>query len=351
MWWGSVGVFEERTSTLKEQVPYYFSSGIPSTCILAVKLTKMKPFELKAAHALLIGMIGFFVPAHAQTTLILAPSQDAELGYHDNFGSANTNYNSSTHCSAFAQPGASGGVNKGRGLMKFDLSSIPPDATVFGAFLTLFPSGPLAPGTVTSVGSTGQNASKVYRITAPWADNTVTWNNQPATTNLNAAALPQSTYSMQTYLNIDVSALVQDMVADPSNSFGFMLKLDNETPSRGLLFYGGLAPNSDMRPQLVVAYGDCDKVNIDENDQGAGRLTISPSILSPGASVQLDMGRNVSGSSNLVLLNNLGQPVYTRAATNWPMTVTIPALAQGAYTWKVQDSSGTILGVARMVVR
>lgn len=312
----------------------------------------MKARELKLAHALFIAVIGSHFPAQAQTTLILSPSQDTEIGYHDNYNSANTNYNSAYHLSAFAQPGAVGGVNKGRGLMKFNLAAIPADATVLGAFITFSASGPTdGVGVVTSVGSTGLNSAKLFRVTSPWNDNTATWNNQPSTTNMNAAPLPQSTYPMQNYLNVDVTTLVQDMVADPANSFGFLLKLDNETPSRGLCFYGGLAPQADKRPQLVVIYGDCGAANIDENDPATDHLTISPSLTSPGSSLQMNMGQKTTGTTHVVLMNSIGQTVFTRTTSSWPMSITIPAIAQGAYTWKVEDATGAVLGIARMVVQ
>jgi hypothetical protein len=312
----------------------------------------MNPFNTLSTSVTLVVLVGICATGEAQTTLILTPSQDAPIGYHDNFNSANTNYNSAIHCSPVSQPGSQGGVNKSRGLMKFDLSSIPSDATVLGAFLTLSASGPTdGSGAVTSIGSIGQNSSKVLRITSTWNDATVTWNTQPTTTTLNAVPLPQSTYSMQNYLNINVTALVQNMVADPANSFGFMLKLDNETPTRGLCFFGGLAPEPDKVPTLVVVYGDCNHVNIGEIDGGSGHLTISPSIISPGATIQLDMGQPVTGRTELVLMNALGQTVYTRPADRWPMSLSTPALARGTYTWKVQDATGSALGIARMMVQ
>ncbi len=308
---------------------------------------------------LLISLAGCFVitglsmTAEAQNTLVLTPSQDAPIAYHDNYNSANANYNYAPHCSAISQPGATGGVNKTRGLMEFDLSSIPDTATIFGAFLNLSASGPLSDiGQVTQVGHMGQNASHLQRITSLWNANTVTWNNQPTTTNVDAVPLAQSTYSQENYLSIDVTALVQTMVLDPSNSFGFELKLDNETPSRGILIFGGNAPELDKRPSLVVVYGNCEKVtNIGELDGTNGHLTVSPNITYPGGSVRMDLPNGALGASNLVLINAIGQVIYTHPVYQWPMSLTVPALAQGTYTWKVQDAAAKVVGVARMVIQ
>lgn len=289
--------------------------------------------------------------SNAQYTLTLTPSHDAVVGYHDNYNSANTNYNGAIHYSAIAQPGATGGVNKNRGLMKFDLSPIPSDATVWGAYLSLSASGPIGIGDVASVGSVGQNACKLYRITSAWNDYSVTWNTQPSFTMENAVPLAQSTYTMQNYLSIDVTNLVQDMVNDPANSFGFMLKLDNEVPTRGLVAYGMLAPNPDKRPVLVVAYGTCRTDFIDEPDQHGRLLSVNPSITSPGSTIQLDMGGNPPASASLVLIDALGQVVHTQMVNHSPVSLTVPALASGTYTWLLRDLSGKRHGTTRMVIR
>jgi hypothetical protein len=299
----------------------------------------------------LVFSAGIISSVNAQTTLVLAPNHDTQVGYHDNFNSANTNYNSTPYCSAFSQPGAAGGVNTSRTLLQFDLSSIPVNATVLGAFLTLSASGPTGIGDVGQVGSTGQNASKLYRITSSWNDNTVTWNTQPSFTTMNAAPLAQSTYSLENYININVTALVQDMVADPANSFGFLLKVDNETPSRGLCFYGGLVSQQDKRPQLVVIYGDCGQIGIDEVSGDDGNLRLTPNMTSPGSTIELNLGGKFSGNANVLLYDALGQIVLTRIVSAWPFSMTVPGMAPGTYSWKVVNQAGNPLGSARMVVQ
>lgn len=235
--------------------------------------------------------------------------------------------------------------------MEFDLSSFPANSTVLGAFLSLSASGPIGAGTVGQVGSMGQNNAKLFRITSAWNDNTVTWNTQPTFTMVSAVPLAPSTYAMQNYINIDVTTLVQDMVTDPSNSFGFLLKEDNEIPSRGLCSFGGLAPDPDKVPQLVIVYGDCGQTGIAEEDGDDNtRLLLSPSIASPGSVIHLEMS-GTAGLSTLDLIDALGQSVLTRTISSWPVCLTLPALAQGSYTWRSQNTKGILLGTARMVVR
>ena len=124
-----------------------------------------------------------------------------------------------------------------------------------------------------------------------------------------------------------------------------------ETPTRGLCFFGGLAPDPDKRPTLVVFYGECGSTHVSDMDGPDDHLTLSRNITSPGSTVRLDMGMASPGTSSLVLLNALGQIAYRQPVSQWPLSVTVPALAQGTYTWKVQDAIGNALGTARMVVQ
>ncbi len=82
----------------------------------------------------------------------------------------------------------------------------------------------------------------------------MTWNNQPATTTQNQVTLAQSTSTHQDYLNIDVTALVNDMVHDPTNSHGFMFKLITEVQWRCMLFASSDHVDTARHPKLEVCY-------------------------------------------------------------------------------------------------
>jgi hypothetical protein len=100
----------------------------------------------------------------------------------------------------------------------------------------------------------GSNKSWIQRVTTPWQENSVTWDHQPATTTTNSVSLPGSTSGSQNYANINVKMLVQDMVNDPAHSFGFMLKLQNETVYKKLVFASSDHQNAAIRPKLVIVY-------------------------------------------------------------------------------------------------
>jgi hypothetical protein len=145
-----------------------------------------------------------------------------------------------------------------RTLMSVDLSILPPNIHVVDATLSLY-----ADPACTYLGYYGQptygsdNRSKIRRITTPWDPNTVTWNNQPSTTKVNQAFLPSSHNDAQDYPHIDVTGLIQDMVDDPSASYGLIIQMSDEVNHyKSLIFGSCLHSDESLRPKLVVTYED-----------------------------------------------------------------------------------------------
>jgi gliding motility-associated-like protein len=138
-----------------------------------------------------------------------------------------------------------------RALINFDFATIPPGATIISATLELFhyPS----PYNTGHSNMSGPAICYLERIVTPWTENSVTWNTQPATTTINALTLPAPTSNTQNY-SINVISLVIDMLADPANSHGFMLRLQNESYYRSLLFASSDMSNSALHPKLTIMY-------------------------------------------------------------------------------------------------
>ena len=139
-----------------------------------------------------------------------------------------------------------------RGLLNFDLTAIPANATIQSAFLTLY----FNPASLNGSGhshQSGSNASLLQRVTEPWNEFTTTWNNQPATTTQNEVLLPQDTFPQQDY-RADVTALITDMINNPASSYGFLLKLQTEEHYRSLLFCSGDYPDAAKHPKLEITY-------------------------------------------------------------------------------------------------
>jgi hypothetical protein len=98
------------------------------------------------------------------------------------------------------------------------------------------------------------NNAWLERVTSPWNEFTVTWNNQPSATTVNRVAVPASTSPSEDYLNMDVTTLTQDIISSPSGNFGIMLILDVEQTFRRLNFCTSDYPDSTKHPKLEISY-------------------------------------------------------------------------------------------------
>ena len=142
-----------------------------------------------------------------------------------------------------------GNFNSSRVLIEFDFSDIPIQTQIESATLSLFW---VSEGNLT--GQTGENAFSIYKVTQSWQENSVTWNNQPATNTDNSVSVPKSISGEQSYIDINVTTLVQDMINNPSENHGFMIKLDEEFPYKLVIVASSDHPDQNKHPKLVVYY-------------------------------------------------------------------------------------------------
>lgn len=138
-----------------------------------------------------------------------------------------------------------------RALIDFNLDQIPQGITITDAKLSIYgkPDPPYQHSTLN-----GSNASWLQRITSSWDEDIVAWDNQPSTTTQNQATLHQSSSPSQDYTDIDVTLLVQDMLDDPENSHGFMIRIKIEEYYRMMTFATSENEDSSMHPKLVITY-------------------------------------------------------------------------------------------------
>lgn len=146
-----------------------------------------------------------------------------------------------------------------RGLLKFtELSSIPSDAIIIAAELKLY-------GTSNGVGCNYypgashpySNESFIQMVTSDWDENIVTWDTQPTTTTINQTSFSSSStqYNHNFYNNSnELITMVQSMVSNPNNNFGFMIKLQNENIYRRITFASSENENSELWPELTIEY-------------------------------------------------------------------------------------------------
>lgn len=222
---------------------------------------------MKCAFAFLIVTLLIYQASYAQTaTIVLQPDsvQGKDAYVQSVYSNANSNYNDALYAMAWTWNSVPGVT---RSLIEFDLSQIPLGATILDAKLSLFHQFPSAmPASIIGHSQlSGTNETVFQRITSAWQEDSVTWNNKPATTTQNEVVFPASTSPTQDYI-VNVTPLVQDIVNDPNNSFGIQYKMQTESFYRGVFFYSSDAVDPANRPKLEVTYSDpCtvyDTVNI-----------------------------------------------------------------------------------------
>lgn len=206
---------------------------------------------MKTKSLFFILFLSQIVVSSQNTTLILQPGPQQGKDAYLRALSPTVNYGS--HIDYMAQAWTIGGqVTIVRSLIEFDLSSIPSNAVILDAKLSLYYSY-LSP----NGDHQGANDSYIQRITSSWNENTVTWNTQPTTTSSNQKYLSQTVSNTQDFTNINVTNLVSDMIGNPTSSFGFMIRLVTEQTYRRLTFASSDYPDSLRRPKLVITYSAC----------------------------------------------------------------------------------------------
>lgn len=211
-------------------------------------------------NLLLKQTLAFFFPSllsitilQAQTILVLKP--DASKGKDAYIEDIRNTQNWSDHTDIPAISTTNGGrPANARGLIEFDLSTIPADAIIHSAKLSLYSHESPKNGTHTT--RSGSNEAILRRVTSPWDENTVTWASQPSTTSVNEVTLPATQYDIQHFPDIDVTDLIRDMINNPQNSHGFMMKLKTEEYYRKMIFASSDHPDASLHPKLEIAYSE-----------------------------------------------------------------------------------------------
>lgn len=202
---------------------------------------------------ILVGNCALSFSSLAQTVLTLQPDgaagKDTEVFSCVPCGYDNRNYKNKVDFDAIAWTN-NGNFSVVRSLIEFNLTSIPVGTTVIEARLSFY----FQP-TSNEGNHSGNNTAYLRRITTAWDEAVVTWNNQPPTTTLGQVSLAATATSTQNHLNINVTAMVQDMVSNPATNFGWMLLLQNEAIFRKLILTSSdYLPNPSLRPKLVITY-------------------------------------------------------------------------------------------------
>lgn len=139
-----------------------------------------------------------------------------------------------------------------RGFFQFDFSSIPTNAIIIDAKLSLY-AFPYSGANQSRM--SGENDCYIKRVTSSWDESTLTWNNMPTVDNSGIKIpLPASFSPYQNYTNTDITPIIKLMLG--ANNNGFMLQMRDNTPYtyKMLSFGSGDCTDATKRPKLVITY-------------------------------------------------------------------------------------------------
>lgn len=210
-----------------------------------------------------------------------------------------------------------------RTFLWIDLSQIPSNATISSAVLQLYHDPVFA-----AVPVAGDNAFWVERVTQPWAENTITWNNQPTSTTTNRNASPTFS-STDNVFAINVGDVVKDIFTSGVNN-GMVLKLKTEQYYRNVVFGATENPDPSKRPTLTVTY------------------TVPTTAVEPIAETSFTVYPNPTnntitvtggeGNTAISILDATGREVLFEANYGFNTPLNIEGLAPGVYYLRVNNS-------------
>lgn len=139
-----------------------------------------------------------------------------------------------------------GGIQgESKAYFQFNLSAIPTTATIKKATLTL------------QEVSTGLNPSDsvyIFKIIQTWDPALTTWDNPPVYNSTQKIVDPKDLDNSNTTTNYDITTYVQDWVNNPSQNFGMLVQIANQSLYHGYQVYNMEDVNPANRPKLVVEY-------------------------------------------------------------------------------------------------
>ncbi len=280
-----------------------------------------------------------------QIYLQFSPIADGSIGFHDGGTSADVNYGSATHFSAFSQPAVTVvGENAGWGLIQFDLTSIPVGSEIISAELRLTAFGDGFSSFITS-GHEGSNACWLSRIIESWDEYAVTWNTQPAITAVGQIEVSESIDPYEDYI-IDLKEIVQDMVDNPASNYGLALHLQEESPTRGLMFKSKDSDNEEDWPELTVNFTE--PTNIFNLSGTENYVLIAPNPVLEVAEIKLN---NISNNNYTIEVFNLnGVPIKTINTNASNPQISVSDIDQGIYYLIIRKSNDKNMNYAKLIV-
>ena len=229
-----------------------------------------------------------------------------------------------------------------RVLVGFDIAAIPPGSTILNAHLYLY-NNPNAQSTSGQhMQLSGSNELVVSRINSPWDDQLVTWNNQPSIATNNQFQTSASSSVYQDY-TLDVSALVQDMVDNPTNSHGFMLALQTESFYRSVIFGSSECSDPTNRPKLEIEFlrpTNSDATSLLENQLSAEQFNLFPNPTSDFLYIE---NNSLANQIRVSILDIQGKEIFNNSYNSGEtIALDLVHLNKGIYIVKLANENSVV---------
>jgi hypothetical protein len=234
---------------------------------------------MRKVYTLTLVLLCFVVlKSKAQITVVITMDSTGEDAYVDNYNTSGNYPDETVFCSGVWT--ISGTQVIWRNFMNFDLTLIPANATIVDARLSLYYAPVNDFDSINGhTSTTNSNQSVLQRITSPWSEHSINWNNQPTVTTQNEIIFPQSTNGFQDYTNMDVTAVVQDMISNKPQAYGFSLRLSLEQQYARMIFASGDYADPTKRPTLQITYtypNPCVNLQLNAADEDASIDNYNP---------------------------------------------------------------------------
>ena len=229
-----------------------------------------------------------------------------------------------------------------RVLVGFDIAAIPPGSTILNAHLYLY-NNPNAQSTSGQhMQLSGSNELVVSRINSAWDDQLVTWNNQPSIATNNQFQTSASSSVYQDY-TLDVSALVQDMVDNPTNSHGFMLALQTESFYRSVIFGSSECSDPTNRPKLEIEFlrpTNSDATSLLENQLSAEQFNLFPNPTSDFLYIE---NNSLANQIKVSILDIQGKEIFNNSYNSGEtIALDLVHLNKGIYIVKLANENSVV---------
>jgi hypothetical protein len=139
-----------------------------------------------------------------------------------------------------------------RGAVRFDLSSIPANAIILSARLTLYSNHDPHNGDLVNANSGVDNTLLVQRITTNWTASSVHWTTQPAVTSQDQIIIPHTNQAFLDLPDIDVTNMVKSMMVN--GNYGFLIRLQTEVMYNSRIFCSSFYSDASKHPKIVIEY-------------------------------------------------------------------------------------------------